>query len=197
MHALTAASSAPHAQLHQMARTPPNGANITPRPAASSGSFTSGSFTSHAHHSAWARCCRPPHPESPSFPTYEAVHWAPAAPYLFQHPRPPRPVSMRIYEAHVGMSSEEGKVNTSAPSPPLPSPLPPSPPPSPLETAHLRLFILILTLKKISLARQLPGVCPARAAPHQGGGLHRRAAHGGNAPRKIQPGFGLSWFDLV
>jgi hypothetical protein len=61
--------------------------------------------------SAWARCCRPPPPDSPTFPTYEAVHWAPDSPYEFLQPRPPRPLSMRIYEAHVGMSSEEGKVN--------------------------------------------------------------------------------------
>ena len=60
--------------------------------------------------SAWSRCCRPPHPQSPSFPTYEAVHWAPPSPYQFLHARPRRPLSMRIYEAHVGMSSEEGKV---------------------------------------------------------------------------------------
>ncbi len=29
-----------------------------------------------------------------------------------QHERPPRPQSLRIYEAHVGMSSEEPKVAT-------------------------------------------------------------------------------------
>lgn len=38
--------------------------------------------------------------------------WNPPEPYVFQHPRPPRPKSLRIYESHVGMSSEEGKVNS-------------------------------------------------------------------------------------
>lgn len=30
--------------------------------------------------------------------------------YQFKYPRPPRPASLRIYEAHVGMSSEEDTV---------------------------------------------------------------------------------------
>ncbi|GAB4816312.1 hypothetical protein N2152v2_003358 [Parachlorella kessleri] len=43
---------------------------------------------------------------------YDGVHWDPPASekYQFRHPRPPRPESLRIYEAHVGMSSEEEKV---------------------------------------------------------------------------------------
>nr|CRZ24851.1 Bm5528 [Brugia malayi] len=32
--------------------------------------------------------------------------------YRFKHPRPSKPESLRIYEAHVGISSSEGKVNT-------------------------------------------------------------------------------------
>lgn len=32
--------------------------------------------------------------------------------YTFKYPRPQRPRSMRIYECHVGMSSEEEKVNS-------------------------------------------------------------------------------------
>ncbi|VDM06929.1 unnamed protein product [Wuchereria bancrofti] len=32
--------------------------------------------------------------------------------YRFKHPRPSKPESLRIYEAHVGISSWEGKVNT-------------------------------------------------------------------------------------
>ncbi|VDL65493.1 unnamed protein product [Nippostrongylus brasiliensis] len=32
--------------------------------------------------------------------------------HQFQHPRPKRPESLRIYEAHVGISSWEGKINT-------------------------------------------------------------------------------------
>ena len=31
-----------------------------------------------------------------------------------RHERPPRPQKLRIYEAHVGMSSEEGKVGLTA-----------------------------------------------------------------------------------
>ena len=41
---------------------------------------------------------------------YEAVHWDPPNPYQFQYERPPRPKSLRIYEAHVGISSPEPKV---------------------------------------------------------------------------------------
>lgn len=32
--------------------------------------------------------------------------------YVFKYPRPQRPRSLRIYECHVGMSSEEPKVNS-------------------------------------------------------------------------------------
>jgi 1,4-alpha-glucan branching enzyme len=32
--------------------------------------------------------------------------------YTFKYPRPPRPRNLRIYECHVGMSSEEPKVNS-------------------------------------------------------------------------------------
>lgn len=47
-------------------------------------------------------------------PVYEAVFWNPPAEeqYLFHHPRPKRPLSLRIYEAHVGISSPETKVAT-------------------------------------------------------------------------------------
>ena len=43
---------------------------------------------------------------------YDGIHWdpPPAEQHKWVHPRPPRPVSLRIYEAHVGMSSEEGTV---------------------------------------------------------------------------------------
>ncbi|GAX82082.1 hypothetical protein CEUSTIGMA_g9510.t1 [Chlamydomonas eustigma] len=43
---------------------------------------------------------------------YNAIHWDPPSgeKYEWQNPRPPKPSSLRIYEAHVGMSSEEGKV---------------------------------------------------------------------------------------
>ncbi|KAE8376919.1 pectin lyase fold/virulence factor [Aspergillus bertholletiae] len=47
-------------------------------------------------------------------PTYESVFWNPPAEeqYKFQHPRPKKPESLRIYEAHVGISSPETKVAT-------------------------------------------------------------------------------------
>ncbi|KAL2825563.1 1,4-alpha-glucan-branching enzyme [Aspergillus cavernicola] len=47
-------------------------------------------------------------------PVYESVFWNPpkASRYNFQHPRPPKPASLRIYEAHVGISSPETKVST-------------------------------------------------------------------------------------
>lgn len=43
---------------------------------------------------------------------FDAVHWDPpeSERHAFAHPRPPPPRSLRIYEAHVGMSSEEEKV---------------------------------------------------------------------------------------
>jgi 1,4-alpha-glucan branching enzyme len=47
-------------------------------------------------------------------PAYDAVFWNPPAEevYKFQHPRPKKPASLRIYEAHVGISSPETKVAT-------------------------------------------------------------------------------------
>jgi 1,4-alpha-glucan branching enzyme len=54
---------------------------------------------------------------------FNGVHWEPpekGAPgvleegksYTFKYPRPPRPRALRIYECHVGMSSQEPKVNS-------------------------------------------------------------------------------------
>eukprot|EP00899_Mesostigma_viride_P000843 jgi/Mesvir1/1075/Mv17590-RA.1 len=45
---------------------------------------------------------------------YDGIYWDPPASekYKFKHARPPRPATPRIYEAHVGMSSSEPKVNT-------------------------------------------------------------------------------------
>jgi 1,4-alpha-glucan branching enzyme len=40
--------------------------------------------------------------------------WMPPTPYQFKHPHPPRADSLRIYEAHVGMAQEEGKVGSFA-----------------------------------------------------------------------------------
>ncbi|KAL5356031.1 glycoside hydrolase superfamily [Aspergillus floccosus] len=47
-------------------------------------------------------------------PTYDSVFWNPPADqkYRFQHARPKKPQSLRIYEAHVGISSPETRVAT-------------------------------------------------------------------------------------
>ncbi|KAK2766213.1 alpha-1,4-glucan branching enzyme [Arachnomyces sp. PD_36] len=47
-------------------------------------------------------------------PLYDAVFWNPPKEerYEFKHPRPSQPKSLRIYEAHVGISSPETKVST-------------------------------------------------------------------------------------
>jgi len=47
-------------------------------------------------------------------PVYDAVLWNPPKTerYVFKHPRPPKPESVRIYEAHVGISTPEQKVAT-------------------------------------------------------------------------------------
>lgn len=47
-------------------------------------------------------------------PVYDAVLWNPpkSERYVFKNPRPPYPQSVRIYEAHVGISSPELKVAT-------------------------------------------------------------------------------------
>ena len=47
-------------------------------------------------------------------PVYDARFWNPSKEqrYVFKHPRPPKPLSARIYEAHVGISSAEPKITT-------------------------------------------------------------------------------------
>lgn len=47
-------------------------------------------------------------------PVYDAVLWNPPKNerYSFKHPRPKQPASVRIYEAHVGISSPELRVST-------------------------------------------------------------------------------------
>ncbi|KAK3672890.1 alpha-1,4-glucan branching enzyme [Recurvomyces mirabilis] len=45
-------------------------------------------------------------------PIYDARFWNPPQKYVFKNPRPPKPASARIYEAHVGISSPEQKVAT-------------------------------------------------------------------------------------
>ena len=43
---------------------------------------------------------------------YEGVHWAPPQHYQWQHARPARPKSLRIYESHVGIASDKEEVAT-------------------------------------------------------------------------------------
>ncbi|EGO02048.1 glycoside hydrolase family 13 protein [Serpula lacrymans var. lacrymans S7.3] len=47
-------------------------------------------------------------------PIYDARFWNPPAAerYQFKHSRPPQPKAARIYEAHVGISTSEGRVGT-------------------------------------------------------------------------------------
>jgi len=45
-------------------------------------------------------------------PAYDARFWNPPTPYQFKHARPSKPQSLRVYEAHVGISSPELKVAT-------------------------------------------------------------------------------------
>jgi 1,4-alpha-glucan branching enzyme len=47
-------------------------------------------------------------------PVYDAVFWNPPASekYVFKNPRPPYPTSVRIYEAHVGISTPDTRVAT-------------------------------------------------------------------------------------
>ncbi|MFT3928422.1 MAG: alpha-amylase family glycosyl hydrolase [Myxococcales bacterium] len=52
--------------------------------------------------------------QDPDNHDFSGQYWQPAEPYEFRHPVPPLPPTLRIYEAHVGMASEEGKVATFA-----------------------------------------------------------------------------------
>ncbi|KAK5172643.1 alpha-1,4-glucan branching enzyme [Saxophila tyrrhenica] len=45
-------------------------------------------------------------------PVYDARFWNPPHKYEFKNPRPPKPQSARIYEAHVGISSPDPKIAT-------------------------------------------------------------------------------------
>lgn len=47
-------------------------------------------------------------------PVYDARFWNPptSQKYMFKKPRPPKPTNIRIYEAHVGISSAEARVGT-------------------------------------------------------------------------------------
>mmetsp|Transcript_3224 Transcript_3224/g.4447 ORF Transcript_3224/g.4447 Transcript_3224/m.4447 type:complete len:695 (-) Transcript_3224:34-2118(-) len=45
-------------------------------------------------------------------PLYDGVYWNPPQPYQWKHNSPVPPTDLRIYECHVGMSSQEPKINT-------------------------------------------------------------------------------------
>lgn len=47
-------------------------------------------------------------------PVYDARFWSPpvSEKYVFKNPRPPKPTNIRIYEAHVGISTSEPRVGT-------------------------------------------------------------------------------------
>ncbi|KAG4304681.1 hypothetical protein PORY_002074 [Pneumocystis oryctolagi] len=43
---------------------------------------------------------------------YDGIFWNPPHKYVFRHSRPPKPRALRIYEAHVGISTNECRVGT-------------------------------------------------------------------------------------
>jgi 1,4-alpha-glucan branching enzyme len=47
-------------------------------------------------------------------PTYDARFWNPSPKdrYTFKHPHPPKPSDIRVYEAHVGISTTQERVGT-------------------------------------------------------------------------------------
>jgi len=45
-------------------------------------------------------------------PAYDAVFWNPPQKYVWKNNSPQKPTSLRIYEAHVGISTTEGRVGT-------------------------------------------------------------------------------------
>lgn len=45
-------------------------------------------------------------------PTYEAVFWNPPHQYVWKNKSPPKPDAVKVYEAHVGISSPDGRVGT-------------------------------------------------------------------------------------
>lgn len=45
-------------------------------------------------------------------PVYDPVFWNPPHKYVFKHAKPSRPASLRVYEAHVGISTVEQRVGT-------------------------------------------------------------------------------------
>ncbi|CAG9332654.1 unnamed protein product [Blepharisma stoltei] len=57
---------------------------------------------------AWATYCV----QDEASKGFDAVFWDPDEPYKWQHPRPETLRALKIYEAHIGMSSEHGIINT-------------------------------------------------------------------------------------
>ena len=45
-------------------------------------------------------------------PVYDAIFWNPPQKYVFKNKSPPKPQSLRVYEAHVGISTPEYRVGT-------------------------------------------------------------------------------------
>eukprot|EP00300_Choanocystis_sp_HF-7_P001840 c11465_g1_i1.p1 GENE.c11465_g1_i1~~c11465_g1_i1.p1 ORF type:complete len:695 (+),score=145.00 c11465_g1_i1:46-2085(+) len=43
---------------------------------------------------------------------YDGVLWNPPSPYVFKNARPPKPKALRVYEAHIGISTQEERVGT-------------------------------------------------------------------------------------
>ncbi|KAG0374682.1 alpha-1,4-glucan branching enzyme [Mortierella sp. AD032] len=43
-------------------------------------------------------------------PTYDAIFWNPAKKYQWKNKAPPKPSSLKVYEAHVGIATPEGRV---------------------------------------------------------------------------------------
>ncbi|KAL3319456.1 1,4-alpha-glucan branching enzyme [Cichlidogyrus casuarinus] len=58
--------------------------------------------------SPWTRYAKPYQDAA----TYDQIMWNPPKPYVMKHKRPGRPKSLRIYECHIGISSQETKVAT-------------------------------------------------------------------------------------
>ena len=52
--------------------------------------------------------------QDPETHHFTAQHWEPPAPYVWRHENPVHEGALRIYEAHVGMAQEEGRVGSYA-----------------------------------------------------------------------------------
>src|ERR1051326_21843 len=50
--------------------------------------------------------------QDPDTHGFTCQYWMPPSPYRFEHPSPKLSHGLRIYEAHVGMAQEEGKIGT-------------------------------------------------------------------------------------